>query len=46
MSNVHKDWIVSGGTSRRRTHVNTYDDDEVWIDMSSLQNWCCALHRT
>ena len=38
MSNVHKDWIVSGETSRSRTQVDTYDDDEIWINTSSLQN--------
>ena len=36
MSNVHKDWIVSDGTSRQRSHVMTYDDDQIWIDFSSL----------
>ena len=38
MSNVHNDWTISDETSRRRTHVLTYDNDEIGIDLSSLPN--------
>ena len=39
MSNVHKDWIISDETSRRRNHVLTNDDDKIRIDLSSLLNY-------
>ena len=39
MSNVHKDWIINDDTSRMRSHVISYDDEKIWIDLSSLLNY-------
>ena len=39
MSNVHKDWIISDDTSRMRSHVLSYDDEKIRIDLSSLLNY-------
>ena len=39
MSNVHKDWIISDDTSRTSSHVLSYDDEKIRIDLSLLLNY-------